>query len=201
MQTRIFRYYQIMKTQCHLSAHSNVTQLSHVAAKMRRWWICLPSTAICIVHYSARLDLCAWMGMGNWTRPGASSMQLLSLGKRSSTKSGLKSAWDTWHYQLCLGVNWEIWSPEANGTSGPVCGSLSYMCLFGSEEENLTNYEACVFCVSLWSAAWMPLFEVWCGAGLGSGGFVWITGLWCRPWTLPGTGGGGLQSSVPFSAE
>lgn len=123
-----------MKTQCHLSPHSNVTwlssQISHVPAKMRWWWICLSSTAICIAHYTARLDPCAWMGMGNWTRPGASSVQLLSLGRRSSAESGLKSAWDTWHYQPCLSANWQMWSPEAIGIHKPVPGSLCYACLF-----------------------------------------------------------------------
>lgn len=180
-----------MKAQCNLSAHSNGTcfscWISHVPTKMRRWWICLPSRAICIVHYTARLDPCAWIGMGNWTRPGASSMQLLSLGRRSSTESGLKSAWDTWHYQLRINVNWEIWSPEAIGTHKHVRGCLTHVCLFVSEKEGLTNHKA-------WVCVWdcevqcvcLCVCQVWGGAGPSSRGFVWTTGLWRWPWTLPG---------------
>jgi len=124
---------------------------------MRRWWICLPSRAICIIHYTARLDPCAWMGMGNWTRPGASSVQLLSLGRRSSTEGGLKSAQDTWHYQLSFSINWEIWNPEAICTHWCVCGSLSYVCLSASEKEGLTNYEACV-CVWDYEVQYVRLY-------------------------------------------
>ncbi len=157
LQTQVLRYYQIMKSQCHLAAHSNVMWfscwISHVPAKMRRWWICLPSRAICIVHYTARLDPCAWMGMGNWTRPGASSMQLLSLGRRSSTESGLKSAWDTWHYQLRFHVNWEIWSPEATRSHRHVRGSLGYVCLFCEWEGGFDKLQSLCLCVRLWSCS------------------------------------------------
>lgn len=97
------------------------------------------------------------MGVGNWTWLGASSIQLLSLGRWSSTKSGLKSAWDTWHYQLCFNANWELRCPEATASPRPVCGSL--------------------ICVSFWK--WgggltnsvgdcdvrMPLCKVWGGGG------------------------------------
>lgn len=140
---------------------------------MRRWWICLPSRAICIVHYTARLDPCAWMGMGNWTRAGASSMQLLSLRRRSSTESGLKSAWDTWHYQLLLNVNWEISSPEDIGTHGRVRGCLSSVCHSANEKEGWTNYEAfvCVWdyevqCVCLCVKYEAMLFPAVRGGGL-----------------------------------
>ena len=128
--------------------------ISHIPAKMRGWWICLPSRAICIVHYAARLDPCAWMGMGNWTRPGASSIQLLSLGRRSSTESGLKSASDTWRYQLCFSANWEIWSPEATGTHGYVCVCVCVvMCVFFSEREGRSDWlQSLCLCVMLWSA-------------------------------------------------
>ena len=192
-----------MKTWYPLTAYADVTcvscWISHIPAKMRGWWICLPFRAICIVHYTARLDPCAWMGMGNWTRPGASSIQLLSLGRRSSTERGLKSASDTWRYQLCFSANWEIWSPEAIGTHGCVCG---YVCLFRWERRTVRPTTELVFvCDVVKCGVCVPLCEVWGGAGPGSGGFVWTTELWCRPRTLPGTGGGGLQSSVPFSAE
>ena len=120
--------------------------ISHIPAKMRGWWICLPSRTICIVHYAARLDPCAWMGMGNWTRPGASSIQLLSLGRRSSTESGLKSASDTWRYQLCFSANWEIWSPEATGTHGYVCLCVcGYVCLFQWERRTVRLTTELVF--------------------------------------------------------
>lgn len=128
--------------------------ISDVVPKMRRWWICLPSRAICIIHYTARLDPCAWMGMGNWTWPGASSVQLLSLGRRYSMESGLKSACDTWHYQLRFNVNWEIWSPKAINTHTPMRSSLSYVCLFASEKNSLKNYKACV-CV--WDCEVQPV--------------------------------------------
>lgn len=42
-------------------------------------------------------------GLGNWTRPGASSVQLLSLGRRSTTESWLKSA----HSDLCVAL-WAV---------------------------------------------------------------------------------------------
>lgn len=95
------------------------------------------------------------MGMGNWTRPGASSMQLLSLGRRSSTVSGLKSAWDTALSTLlqCKSGNtkpWSHWHPQT-------CVWL---------------FESC--------EVWVPSWEV------RGDGFVWTTGLWCRPQTLPG---------------
>lgn len=126
----------------------------HVSpANTRGWWICLPSKAICIAHYTARLHPCAWMWMGNWTRPGASSMQLLSLGRRSSTESGLKSAWHTWCSPLSqrkLG-NMKAWSywPPWMWEGGPAT--------------------KLVLRVRLWSIACMPLCEVWGSAGLDCG--------------------------------
>lgn len=161
--------------------------------------ISLLEPAIFIVHYSARLDQCAWMGMGNWTWPGASTIQLLSLGRWSSSKSGLKSAGDTWHYQL-LSVNWEIRKPEALGTHRPVCSSLSYVSFWACEGGFDT----------LWSLCWCvrPRVQNIClyvkyeaVLAPAAGGFVRTAGLWCRPWTQPGTGGCGLQSSVPFGVE
>lgn len=85
------------------------------------------------------------MGMGNWTWPGASTIQLLSLGRWSSSKSGLKSAGDTWHYQL-LSVNWEIRKPEALGTHRPVCSSLSYVSFWECEGGFDTLWSLC-WCV------------------------------------------------------
>lgn len=88
------------------------------------------------------------MGMGNWTWPGASTIQLLSLGRWSSSKSGLKSAGDTWHYQL-LSVNWEIRKPEALGTHRPACSSLSYVSSWECEGGFDTLWSLC-WCVRPW---------------------------------------------------
>lgn len=107
-----------MNTECHLSAYSNATCFScwipHVPAQMKWWWMRLPSAAICIAHYAARLEPCARMGMGNWTRPGASSMQLPSLGRRSNSVDW--SHCGMCCYQLCFNVNWEIEDLKATST-------------------------------------------------------------------------------------
>lgn len=94
--------------------------------------------------------------MGNWTRPGASSIQLLSLGRRSCVVSGVKLVRDTWRYQLCSIVNWEIQGLAASVAPTHVCVWCSVQCVsLESEAEGLG-----VWSISLWSAHPASLCEV-----------------------------------------
>ena len=68
-------------------------------------------------------------------------------------------------------------SPEATGTH-------DYGCAFGEWDRTSDPIWSLCLCVRLWTAVIAPLCSVRGTAGPSSRGFVWTTGLWCRPWRL-----------------